>query len=243
MSDFIKLPRSALCKLPSVLHKGIFVAILERADESGCLQVSVRRFADEIGVSYQQLRTALKKMQDTTLINAAPNASPTQPLTQITICEFESCTTSTRSKQRKSNAAPNAVSNATPTIVKPPLESYVDSRFAEAWQKWLDYRKEINNRYKSPKSERIGYDQFIKKSNNDPAQAMEMVNNTIANGYKGLFPDRTNGTARPTTPANVAKERRDRGLSLATAIVSQSENLLNLYNGSGAVTDNRENQE
>lgn len=243
MADFIKLPRSALDKLTSIQHKGIFVALLEKADEKGSLLISVRRFANEIGVSYQQLRTALGKMCDNALINAASNESLTQNLTQITICGFDGCAKPFRRSQRKSNAAPNAASNANVSQAELPFEPYVDPRFSEAWQKWLDYRREVKKTYKSPASRKTAYDKMVRMANNDPEQAMDMVERAILGQWQGLHETKQYGAARPITPAIAAKERRDRGLSLANTIVSRSENLLNLYNGCGPNTDYRENQE
>ena len=88
MSDYIRLPRSALEKTLSVLYRGIFVSLLERADERGQLTISVRGFADEIGISYQTLRTAIEKLTANAVVNAEATQVATQRLTQITICDF-----------------------------------------------------------------------------------------------------------------------------------------------------------
>lgn len=119
MSDYIRLPRSALEKTLSVLYRGIFVSLLERADERGQLTISVRGFADEIGISYQTLRTAIEKLTANAVVNAEATQVATQRLTQITICDFGNYIISSRKQQRSNQRKTNAVANATEKLIKP----------------------------------------------------------------------------------------------------------------------------
>lgn len=119
MNDCIRLPRSALEQIPSALHRGIFVSMLERADEHGRFTISVRGFADEIDVSYQTMRAAIAKLTANAVINAEPTQASTQRLTQITICDFEAYTASSRKQQRSSQRKVNAVANAEEKPIKP----------------------------------------------------------------------------------------------------------------------------
>lgn len=122
MADYIMLPRSTLERISSVIHRGIFLSMLERADEKGQLSISVRGFADEIGVSYQIVRTAIEKLS----ANAIINAIATQRLTQISICEFDCYNTSSRKRQRNSNATPNAIATQPKqTKFTPPTDAEV----------------------------------------------------------------------------------------------------------------------
>lgn len=128
MNDYIRLPRSALGQIPSALHRGIFVSMLEKADEQGRLTISVRSFADEIDVSYQILRTAISKLS----ANAIINAISTQRLTQITICNFDSYNESARKQQRKANATPNAIiTQSKQPKFTPPTDEEVAAYVAE----------------------------------------------------------------------------------------------------------------
>lgn len=106
--------------IPSALHRGIFLSMLERADEQGQLTISVRGFADEIGVSYQVVRTAIVKLS----ANATINAVATQRLTQITICDYVNYTTPPRKQQRNDNATINAIA----TQIPPHPVSYTPSQ-------------------------------------------------------------------------------------------------------------------
>lgn len=246
MNDNIRLPRSALDKIKSVVQRGVLVSLLEKADESGRLTISVRGFADEIGISYQVLRTTLAKLSDNAIINATSTQTTTQRLTQITICDYGDCNTSDRKGQRKGQRKSNAVDNATTTVIpdyiSPP---FVAHEFADIWHKFMEYRKEIKKPYRSESSERTAYNKMVEMSNNDPATARDMVERTILGQWQGLFPIDKNGT-KPITPTDNAATRkalRDRGLSLATEIVARSENLLNLYNGEGSDPNTRKDQE
>lgn len=128
MNDHIRLPRSALERIPSALHRGIFLSLLERADDNGRLLISVRSFAGEIDVSYQILRTAISKLS----ANAIINAISTQRLTQITICDFDGYIASARKQQRKANATPNAItSQSKSTKFIPPTDEEVAAYVAE----------------------------------------------------------------------------------------------------------------
>lgn len=65
--------------------------------------------------------------------------------------------------------------------------SFIDERFMEAMESWLSYKKEIKDSYKSERSIKACYNNLIKLSWNNPTKAMEIVNQSIANNWKGLF--------------------------------------------------------
>lgn len=137
MNDYIRLPRSALDMLPSATLKGIYLSMLERADENGQLIISVRRFADEIDVSYQTLRTAMAKMIKNAIINAIPTQSATRPLTQITLYESACMNKPNRNVQRESQRNTNAMDNATAEQVETPRQDGYD-RFVEYFNKGFE---------------------------------------------------------------------------------------------------------
>lgn len=135
MNEYIRLPRSALEKIPSALHRGIFLYLLERADENGQLTISIRRFANEIGIGYQVLRTAIAKLTANATVNAIATQEATQHRTLITICDYECYIDLTNNQQRKKQRKVNAISNAItmqskPTKFTPPTreeaQAYID---------------------------------------------------------------------------------------------------------------------
>ena len=71
--------------------------------------------------------------------------------------------------------------------------------FLKDWNEWLDYKK-TNHKftYKTIKSEQIAFNHLYKLSNENQSTAREIINISIANGYKGLFELKTNQNAKPT---------------------------------------------
>ena len=71
--------------------------------------------------------------------------------------------------------------------------------FLKEWNEWLDYKK-TNHKftYKTIKSEQIAFNHLQKLSNQNESTAREIINVSIANGYKGLFELKTNQNAKPT---------------------------------------------
>lgn len=71
--------------------------------------------------------------------------------------------------------------------------------FLKEWNEWLDYKK-TNHKftYKTIKSEQIAFNHLYKLSNENQSAAREIINVSIANGYKGLFELKTNQNAKPT---------------------------------------------
>ena len=166
----------------------IWLALLFAADENGEVVISLRQFAKSNNVTYSQLRCALTAFSNASMIAQLAAQTTAQQGTQIKVCNPSEYIGLQRKQQRNSQRKQQRTvtpPKALPIIAAPP--SFVAPEFAEAWDLWLDYRKETKRLYKSEKSERIGYEQLVKKSNNDPKQALEIVKNTIANGYQGLF--------------------------------------------------------
>lgn len=71
--------------------------------------------------------------------------------------------------------------------------------FLKYWNEWIDYKK-TNYRfdYKNLKTEQIAFNHLYKISNENQSTAREIINVSIANGYKGLFQLKTNQNAKPT---------------------------------------------
>lgn len=75
-------------------------------------------------------------------------------------------------------------------------------------EKWLSYRKEIKKPYKSQKS----IEQFLTKlqelSGNSPKTAMEIINQSIASEYQGVFPlKKSDGAGRKIQVPESYKEK------------------------------------
>ena len=53
---------------------------------------------------------------------------------------------------------------------------------------WLEYKREIKKQYKSCKTVKVCYDRLVKLSGGDADVAEAIVEQSIGNGYQGLFP-------------------------------------------------------
>ena len=74
---------------------------------------------------------------------------------------------------------------------------FVDPAFENAFYRWLRYRKEqFLFIYKSQDSLQACYNKLVKLAGNDPLKAMAIVEQSIANSWKGLFElnEENNGT-------------------------------------------------
>lgn len=67
-NEFIHIPRNILTQLPTILLRGVMLTLLERADSSGEVRISVRALAKDIDVGYQSLRTALRHLSNAGVI-------------------------------------------------------------------------------------------------------------------------------------------------------------------------------
>ena len=75
--------------------------------------------------------------------------------------------------------------------------SFVDTSYENVFFRWLRYRKEqFKFLYKSQDSLQTCYTKLVKLAGNDPLKAMAIVEQSIANSWKGLFElnDFKNGT-------------------------------------------------
>jgi uncharacterized protein YdaU (DUF1376 family) len=64
----------------------------------------------------------------------------------------------------------------------------------DAFRKWVEYKKEIKNTYKSQTSLQTAFNHLKELSGLNYDNAMKIVNNSIANQYKGLFALKENQT-------------------------------------------------
>ena len=63
----------------------------------------------------------------------------------------------------------------------------IDERFRSCLEKWFKYKQEIKYPYKSRISEEACYKNLIDLSRNNPYIADKIINQSIAQGWKGLF--------------------------------------------------------
>ena len=64
----------------------------------------------------------------------------------------------------------------------------VNPELKEAFDLWLEYRKEIKKPFKSAVTERCQYEKLVALSDENGARAMEIVEQSRGNGWQALYP-------------------------------------------------------
>lgn len=78
------------------------------------------------------------------------------------------------------------------------IKNEIDKEFF----RYLQYRKDIKKSYKSEQSLGVVYKRFVKWCNGDADVAKQIVDNTVANGWTGLFPLKQKGGGRYVVNSN-----------------------------------------
>ena len=74
---------------------------------------------------------------------------------------------------------------------------FVSDDFKDTFRTWLEYKQERKEAYKSEKSLKAAYSKLLQLSNNDPMLASEIVEQSIANNWAGLFELKTGHNGNP----------------------------------------------
>jgi hypothetical protein len=78
--------------------------------------------------------------------------------------------------------------------------SFISSEYMEAFQEWLDYKKARKETYQTQMGVKKCYSHLLKLCEDNPAVAKQIVDQSIANNWAGLFELKTPGkvSAHPT---------------------------------------------
>jgi len=108
-----------------------------------------------------------------------------------------------RSAPRSGNGNGNGNGNGDNKNCKSFLSAEDLGEFSGIWEDYLAHREEIRAKmYKSERSERIAFNKLLEHANGDKETAQEIVNNSRAYGWQGLFPlkNGSNGKAKTYRP-------------------------------------------
>lgn len=99
----------------------------------------------------------------------------------------------------------NANDNVTVIDIKYPFESL---EFYNEWQRWIKYKKDEHRfSYKTQDSQETALNNLFKDSGGRENIAIEMINQSIGNGYKGIFKlKNNNGQSDSESHQNVYDE-------------------------------------
>ena len=99
------------------------------------------------------------------------------------------------------------IDNEIETIIK----TVFSENFISIWSIWIEYkRSELRQTYKTTKSQIQAFKHLVEISNGKSEDAEKIINNSIGNHYKGLFPlkNEYNGTHQQTINGSSIKPGR-----------------------------------
>lgn len=156
---------------------------------------SLENLSFELGLSVKEIRTSLKKLEKTQELGKQGASNGTM----ITVCKYEDYQLlvnmegqaggQTKGKRGASEGQQLINNNKKELIINNKAILDFGILKSEIWNKWIDFKKtQFKFTYKSEKSEQIGINNLIKLSGNNNSVAEEIVNQSISNGWQGLFP-------------------------------------------------------
>jgi len=230
--------------------KLIYFHLLQSIRDSTTIFFSASAIANEIGISEKTVRNMLQVFLKSELISESESERPANRGKSITLCgigingRLNQRITKIKSERKSEPKSERLTTESSSDALnfKEHRYPFVDPMYEDAFSTWVEYKeKEFKDKYKTERTLQAAYKKLVELSGYNPCTAMQIVEQSMANRWKGLFELKTNGTNQRTTMANTAKESRDRMRTLASTIVSRSENLLSLYNGQGSDPDNCQN--
>ena len=151
-------------------------------------------FAQPIDQISREIRTGVapKSAQTNSCISEdykdSTHAKSLQSHLQVTSKSLQSHTNKNIKNDKNNNDIKKNIKETRFDYLKSDL-SFIESEFRECFMDWLNYKKEQHNfSYKTEKACKTVYNELIEYSGHDARIAEKIVNRSIANGWKGLFP-------------------------------------------------------
>ena len=214
MNHGLWIPERIL-SLPLSWHERIFLSVVLSYTDTGkeCF-ASAEFLSERCYCSEVQIRKTIKKLLDLGYLQREGYASNRKLFVSELVpngtCSISN-TKSSKQNIQKFQMEHLDVPNGTHTI-KSSLKStkkltskdtrarvevvlpFDSSEFSEAWENWKEYRaKEFGFKYKSHVSQQTALHSLQKLSNNNEQQAIRIIGQSIAAGWRGLFPLKGSG--------------------------------------------------
>ena len=168
---------------------------------------SLNTLQEKTGLSRQNIRTCLRRLEETEEINTLTNTR----YTLITICKYEDYQLKTQSANTPTNTPLTHDQHTANTNIR--IKELKEGKnkglnfdfsileFNKVWIEWIGYKWTSHKfKYKDSNSERAGIKKLLKLSNSNMGVAREIIENSMANGYSGFFElekPKQNGTPAP----------------------------------------------
>lgn len=237
MEGWIKIHRKIkdnwVWKNPIYLKGWLYILIeasYNNDDSLGQLMLPIGELAKEMGCNYFTAYRFVQKLQSEGMViygekDDLQNKSQNK-VQKLTICKYEEYQALLQSKVQ--SKVQNKAKENTPIPLKennnkenkePPYNppkgyeifdfNFLDREFAQVFFMWLTYKYDtFKDRYKSQQSIQACYNNLLKLSHNDPKIAFDVVSQSMANNWKGLFELKTsnNGNIKTTSEQREAAE-------------------------------------
>lgn len=163
------------------------------------------KLATALGLSERQIRTCLEKLKSTNEISI----KTTNKFSIVTICKYDSYQSNSRQIDQQIDQQPDQQSTTDrPSIDQQPTTSknnkegrkrkynamdlvlpFSSKEFDDCWENWIEYKKsQYSFEYKALKTEQAALASLVKISGNVEKMAIEIIMQSIANCWQGLFP-------------------------------------------------------
>ena len=204
MESYIKIYRTLLnwewFNDSKMIHVFIFILIKANYSDSNWRGIEVKRgqlitgllsISKHTGLSTQSIRTCLNRLKSTNEITIK-STNKYSIITLVNYDKYQSFDKKITSKTTINITNEQQTINKQSTTDKKNKEyknnkEYINPDFLNSVLKWFQYKSERKENYKSELSEKSFYNHLIKLSNNNPKIAEEIIEQSIANNWAGIF--------------------------------------------------------
>lgn len=180
-------------------EKMILSVILALDNDKGCT-ANNRYFAELFGLTRTRVSMIIQKLYNKSYIGGVNKVigGVQQKLHRVLKFTYKGDVT----KVITYNILDNSINRS--IDIKYPFESL---EFIDQWDRWLRYKKDEHRfTFKTTDSHQTALNTLFKDSGGREEVAREMINNSIGNGYKGLFKLKQNGQQSTDSHQNVFDE-------------------------------------
>lgn len=152
-------------------------------NENKYVQTSWYAFTDKGLEMLKQCGYDILKLSESSLLNQEVHFAKTQNV----FCKNTKCITDNNTDSKTYDNTPLPPKGRMSKKGVSVDMGYVLPEFKETFFDWLEYKKERKESYKTEKSTKLCYDKLVKLSGNNPAVAREIIEQSMANNWAGLF--------------------------------------------------------
>lgn len=148
-------------------------------------------------------QAAIKRWEKTNIENANSDANAMQMHSPSNAEAMQIKESKVKENKEKESKVNKSIVTAEPLV-------FVSPDWELLWQGWADYKKtEHRDGYKSAKTEQVAINKLVEMSGGDLTKAQEIVKQSIANRWKGLFTIKQNNNVTTKSNFEQYQERRE----------------------------------